>query len=389
MPPLRIHFLTQYISQTGTYFRFHNLAVGLAKLGQQVTVFGGELNTSSKERVETHDGIKYHIIPEYKGMSVFGSCHPLTALRRCFFDYPACDVAHLFQPYPGAALPWMWALRKKTKLMFYDWDDLYKGGLMNGETRVFRDYWTEKWVTYLEQRLPKTSNHVTTCSQFLARMATERKALKVSVIPNGFWPFAIPEKRAARESLGLDPEAVYVGFMGRTVNELSWCLEALGRNAQRHEKLRFALCGPTIETLKKAAPDVLRRVDYLGSLPPLKTREFAAAIDLGLLPLEDNQFNQSRFPIKYAEYMAAGTPVLCSDVGECAQLFDNLPWILKAGKTKSQWLDSFDRALAMLTNGQVAPVDVSLMEKSLSWDSISRSLLSIYSSEMREAQGVI
>jgi hypothetical protein len=250
MTSLRIHFLTQYVAETGTYFRFHNLAVGLAKLGQQVTVFGGELNTSSKERVEIHDGVKYHITPENKGMSLFGYCHPLTAIKRCFFDYPVCDVAHLFQPYPSAALPWRWALRKKAGLMFYDWDDLYKGGLTNGKSRAFRDFWTKSWLNYLEQHLPKASNHVTTCSQFLAELALERKAPKVSIIHNGFWPFAIPEKKAARESLSLDPQAVYVGFMGRAVSELSWCFEAFEMNLHRHENLRFALCG--------APPDVLK-----------------------------------------------------------------------------------------------------------------------------------
>lgn len=383
MNSLRIHFLTQYVSQSGTYFRFHNLAVGLTKLGQHVTVFGGDLDTKSKERVEIRDGVVYHITPEYRGKGLFGdACHPLTTIKRSIFNYPACDVAHLFQPFPSAAYPWTWALRKKTKAMFYDWDDLWVGGLIRGRAKSFREMWVKASIGYLEKRLPSASHHVTTCSQFLAVLAAERKARKVSVIPNGFWPFVVSDKAAARVSLGLDPEAVYVGFMGRTTDELSWCFEALEMNAHRQPQLRFALCGPSSRILAGLSSGVLKQVDFLGSLPPHKTREFAAAIDLGLLPLEDNPFNQSRFPIKYLEYMAAGTPVLCSEIGECGKLSNNLPWVINAGKTKAQWLDTFRQAVRMSMEGSIAQVDVEAIEQSLSWYSISKKLLKIYSLEL-------
>lgn len=266
--------------------------------------------------------------------------------------------------------------------MFYDWDDLWVGGLLNNKSKSFRELWIKGWVTYLEKHLPKISHHVTTCSQFLARLAAARNAPRISVIPNGFWPFEIPDKKAARERLGLDPRATYVGFMGKTIAELSWCFEGLESGIHRHENLRFALCGPTPEALNGLSEDTRRRIDYLGSLPPLKTREFAAAIDLGLLPLENNSFNQSRFPIKYTEYMAAGTPVLCSEIGECQRLSVDFPWVFKAGKSRSQWLDSFERAVGMAVGGSLAQVDVNAIERSLSWDSIGKGLLDIYRSEL-------
>jgi glycosyltransferase involved in cell wall biosynthesis len=309
-------------------------------------------------------------------------------MKRCLLNYPACDIVHLFQPFPSAALPWMWPLRKGPSILFYDWDDLYRGGLMNGKSKLFRDWWIKSWVNYLEHRLPKRSNHVTTCSQFLARLATERRAPGVSVIPNGFWPYIIPDKKAARESLGLDPQAIYVGFMGSGISftELSWCCQALEMCLQQYKNLRFAICGPQAEILQGLSTDILRRIDFLGSLPTPKTRDFAAAIDLGLLPLEDSPFNQSRFPIKYAEYMAAGTPVLCSEIGECAQLSTNHPWVIKAGKTKAQWLNSFKQAVALLFSGQITQVDRNVIEQSLSWNVISSRLLNIYLSEMRLSQ---
>jgi hypothetical protein len=38
--PLQIHFFVNFSHPSGTYFRFHNLAIGLTRLGHQVTVFG-------------------------------------------------------------------------------------------------------------------------------------------------------------------------------------------------------------------------------------------------------------------------------------------------------------------------------------------------------------
>lgn len=385
MSSLKIHFLTQFIHQQGTYFRFHNLAIGLTKLGHQVTVFGCDHDTTSKEREEIRDGVKYHIVPEFKGTSLFGTtCHPLTVIRRCFIDYPPCDVAHLFQPFPSAALPWNLILPKKAKVLFYDWDDLWSDGFLIGKSKLFREYWVKIITNYLEQQLPQRAVHVTTCSQFLADLSLQRNARKATVIHNGFWPFVIPDKKVARESLGLDPQALYIGFMGRTIAELSWCFEAFEINLYRYEDLRFALCGPSEQVLEKVPNHVQQKIDFLGNLPPFKTREFAAAIDLGLLPLEDNSFNQSRFPIKYAEYMAAATPVLCSDVGECAKISNNLPWVIKAGTTKQQWINAFDYGISLLKDNTLKKVNIDIIENLFSWNLISKNLLELYFLELSD-----
>ena len=389
MSSLKIHFLTQATHSQGTYFRFHNLAVGLTLLGHKVTVFGGDTQSnvfSPVEREEIRDGVLYRIMPSYKGASVFGSAsHPLTALRRCLVDYPTCDIAHLFQPFLSAALPWKYVLGKKAKILFYDWDDLWMNGLIQGKSSSFLDYWFRMNIDFLENNLPKQANHVTTCSQFLADLALERKAKRVSVIHNGYWAFKKIDKREARKSLGLQEDALYVGFMGRTVDEMAWCFEAVEQNQHHHENLRFALCGAPESSLDGISPLLRQKIDYLGVLSPLQTRNFAAAIDLGLLPLEDNSFNQSRFPIKFAEYMAAGTPVLASEVGECSYLASHFPWVIKAGKTKEDWLEAFEHALSLIKKrDQLLSVDYNILENVLSWNQISQKLAALYFSELSQ-----
>jgi len=385
MPSLRIHFLTQFAHAQGTYFRFHNLAVGLTLLGHKVTVFSVDTPTTSfscPEREEIRDGVLYRIIPLYKGMRVFGSAsNPMTALRRCLIDYPSCDVAHLFQPFLSAAVPWKYILAKKATTLFYDWDDLWMNSALE-HPRSLNEYWHRISVGFLEKYLPIEANHITTCSQFLADLALQRNATRVSVIHNGYWPFEISDKAVARESLKLRQDALYIGFMGRTLFELSWCFEALERNLQHYENLRFAVCGPPTSDFNEVSPHLLQHIDYLGSLSPIQTRIFAAAIDLGLLPLADNSFNQSRFPIKFAEYMAAGAPVLCSEVGECSNFFSHLPWVINAGTTKQAWLKAFDHALSLKKNDQLSRVNHDILENTLSWKNISQKLAQLYFCEL-------
>lgn len=385
MSPLNIHFFVQFVHEQGTYFRFHNLAIGLTKLGHIVTVFGCDQNPNSQLREEVRDGVIYHITPTSKGASLFGGfCHPISAFRRSLHNYPSCDVAHLFQPFPNAALSWMWKLSRKAKVRFYDWDDLWVGGLWREKPNSFQTWWNCTTTNYLEQRLPQQAGHVTTCSHFLENLALKRGARETTVLHNGFWSFEVPNKLAARERLGLLKDALYVGFMGRTCNELPWCFGAIEKYLSEYPQLRFALCGAPDSALKDLPEAVQERLDCLGSIPPLATRDFAAAIDLGLLPLEDTPFNQSRFPIKYAEYMAAGTPVLCSEVGECAQISEEFPWVLKAGKTQSKWEVEFGMALKALVSNQVTPVDILKVGQFFAWEILSSKLQNIYFLSLEE-----
>ena len=362
---LRINFFVQSVHEQGTYFRFHNLAIALVELGHTVIVFGCDENTKSKPRHESRNGVNYWIMPSSKGTTFFLSAsHPLNAARRWLGSYPSCDVAHLFQPFPSGFSAWA---KCRAKRKFYDWDDLWIGGLLHGPPTSWKERWIRLTTGALERKLPACADHVTTCSRFLADLALQRGGQEASVIHNGIWPFPLRKKSDARKVLGLDAEALYVGFMGKTCDELSWCFDAVAANLESVPRLRLALCGMTSELLEKAASNVRLRIDYLGYLSPETTRDFAAALDMGLLPLADNPFNQSRFPIKYEEYMAAGTPVLCSDVGECAQFSDILKCVLSAGTNKEEWLASFKKAIEDALGGFLPRVDHLEVNETLSW----------------------
>ncbi|MHB1559264.1 MAG: glycosyltransferase [Isosphaeraceae bacterium] len=329
---LRIHFYVNYCHQGGTYFRFHNLAVGLTRLGHQVTVYACDFDRSSRIRTEMRDGVPYVIRPEHWLVRIcWHACDPVTVVRRWASRCPPCDVAHLFQPFPGAAAAWLGAT---CRVRFYDWDDLWSGGLMKGPVARWRDHWPRVLVRFLERRLPGWADHVTAISQFLADMARDRGARAVTLLHSGSWPAHGRDKAATRARLGLRTEALYAGFMGRTTAELPWCFEALARSADRYPGLRLALCGMPASELDGLSPMIRGRVDYLGQLTSAEAKDFASCMDLTLLPMEENPFNLSRLPQKFGDYVAAGVPLLCSTVGECGRLVPLFPWVLPAGRRR-------------------------------------------------------
>ena len=380
MKPLTIHFYTAFVHEQGTYFRFHNLARGLAALGQNVTVFACDQNRRSRPRTENRDGIEYQILPVSAAARVFDiACDPITAGRNALVRRPACDIAHLFQPFPTAALAWR---RAEARAHFWDWDDLWTHENSRRPLRPLREHWSKPVIRYMEKTLPRTADHVTVIDAFLGDLARSRDANRVSLLYNPSPTFPAEGKAEIRRRLGLNPNAFYVGFMGFTTAEMEWCLTAVAQNSRAFPALRFAVCGPDKGALGPLPAELESRMDALGRLSQSEARHFAAALDLALLPLEDNSFNRSRFPVKFSEYLMAGTPVLCSEIGECAKLAPSMPWVLGAGTTRQGWLDAFPGAVKAVQQGSVPAVNKEAVHKLFSEHTVCCGLLAAYRTEL-------
>ena len=373
---LKIHFFAQCVHEQGTYFRFHNLAKAIFSQGHAITIHGLDFSSSASRRSETREGVSYEIINSFPGARFFNpAINPINVMRCGFLPRFKGDVAHLFQPFPAAYIGWK---RSIATLKAYDWDDLWEGGFWRFAPRSLRNIYERGVVGRLEKRLPKISNLTTTCSDYLEKMARNRGAIHAAVVPNGVILGDGPSKEEARQALGLKQDAFYVGFMGRTCDELEWCFDAMSASLSIRRDLRLALCGVSWESLCGLSEDLLDRIDFLGSLPYSEARKFSYAIDLGLLPLEKNPFNESRFPIKFAEYLGAGLPVLCSPVGECAKFSRYfLNGVISGGETREEWIKVF---IHSVKNGPFAlpKPDKKNVSEILDWNKIASDLLSAY-----------
>ncbi len=145
---------------------------------------------------------------------------------------------------------------------------------------------------------------------------------RTAVVPNGVDTAAfrdLPSKVAARCRFGLPAEERIVLFVGalRPWHGVDVAIRAVGRLAMDDVLLVIVGDGATRPELEQLARSegVAERVRFLGQVDHTEVPALLAAGDVALAPypaIVDFSFS----PLKLYEYLAAGVPVVASDVGQ-------------------------------------------------------------------------
>ncbi|RTL49087.1 MAG: glycosyltransferase [Sphingobacteriales bacterium] len=377
---MRIAFFVQYNHQVGTYFRWHNLAKALQQLGHEVDVYAGDHDWKARRRTEWSDGIFYTIIPALPTARLLYAPNDIFSAMRWLFHLPKkeYEVYHLYQPFLHAAVAWNYLRLFKRKAKFvYDWDDLWTGGLFL-QPKGWREKYLMLVTKWLETRLPQQANGVTVCSSYLLQLL--KPLNNVAIIKNGFWAKSLPQKTSLRKKWDLLDNTFYLGFIGKTADELDWVIGALLLlKEQTNLKVGLLIAGPPDSYVKPLLQQCKHQdsIRYLGNLSANDAVEVAAAIDLGLIPLADNAFNRSRFPVKFLDFLSVLTPVYVSDVGDVGQLARNLSGAFLGSSTKSNWITDIIPVVQQLTQGKQYLPDIEHLTP-FSWQKIAEELVDFY-----------
>jgi teichuronic acid biosynthesis glycosyltransferase TuaH len=181
-----------------------------------------------------------------------------------------------------------------------------------------------RWVRRREPVQLAAATHVLAVSEPLARR-WRAAGHAVSVLPNGCDAAAfagVPEHPVDPSLVVPAPRAVVVGQLSERLD-----FKILRRLAE--EGCHLVLVGPVVTPgSENAVRDLARnaRVQWVGPQPFESLPGFLSGATVGLTPYRDTPFNRASFPLKTLEYLAAGLPVVSTDLPAaralgCADVF--------------------------------------------------------------------
>lgn len=183
----------------------------------------------------------------------------------------------------------------------------------------------------LTRRVVRNTSRLLTVSEDLGRLAVQRygaDASRVRVIANGCdaSTFHRGDRLAARQALGVPPDAELVLYVGRLVAEkgLRELLEAVRQLTVERPRLQLVLVGGG--PMQAELDTLVARSDHTrlaGPLPPAAVAQWMVAADLVTLP----SYSEGH-PNVLVEALACGRPVVATDVGGIPEVVDMASGVL-------------------------------------------------------------
>ncbi|MFA5047581.1 MAG: glycosyltransferase family 4 protein [Patescibacteria group bacterium] len=305
----------------GTYYRCLFLGRGLSSAGYKVRMLcaSGRKFDLRIRRKCLNDNFELITLPRIKYGKYFtgqiGLRLPIMALYALFSQYDICYAFTVAQPQVG--IPALMAKAIKKKKLVVDWDDLWGNGFANEHQGQ-----VGKILSWSERYFIKFADKITYVSELIGS-EIDKLNLKIEKIkiPNGanVEEIKVLDKVDSRKELGLNLEKKYLVSVGNTYTDsLGIMFEALEESLQKISDLTLVLVGEgKIEEKFKSLFDKLgHNIIQTGKRPFLEIPLYLAAADVLLLPMDDNNIERARFPMRFGDYLCAGRPIVSNAVGE-------------------------------------------------------------------------
>lgn len=151
----------------------------------------------------------------------------------------------------------------------------------------------------------------------------------VVLVPNGvdYAHFANPDLNGYRPP-ELEPlSRPTIGYIGVINDKID--LQLLASVARRSPQWQFAFVGPILVRHDLAGLEALQalpNVHFIGSKPVDDLPAFARAFDVCLMPYKRNEWTRNISPLKLYEYLAAGTPIVSTEL-PATRVFGDTLWL--------------------------------------------------------------
>jgi glycosyltransferase involved in cell wall biosynthesis len=371
--------------QGGTFFRAYFFGQHLARRGHQVTL----LTISPQLRCGFHEkdknGVRIIEMPDLlwgrarSGWDVWGTLN-----RIAYIAEHSYDLVHAFDSRPEVILPALFCRKRHKSHLVLDWADWWgRGGSTSERAGGLVNHIIGPLETFFEEAFRTRADGNTVISRALYNRALSLKvnSSKLFHLIQGSDIEKIQpmEHSIARKILGLPVGMTLIGHLGvLQPKDAEFLFSVLSLLRQASPDICLALIGRhrcNLAQYKKGNEGLLET----GPLSHKKMVLYLAASDILLLPLADTLANRARWPSRVNDYLAAGRPVVSTDVGDIADIL----LTEEAGIVKRPQVEDFVEGILTLIRDEDLRLSYgkkgrTLAEAKLSWTHITERLESYY-----------
>jgi glycosyltransferase involved in cell wall biosynthesis len=303
----------------GTYWRALGFAQELVKLDYEVTMLAVAANRRWGFAESEINGVRVVESPDLMPRSGYDLWDVIN--RLAWVHKRPFDLVHAFETRPVNIFPALLARRRPRIPLLTDWCDWFgRGGSVEQRPNPLLRTILRPLETFFEERFRPGAAGTTVINQTLWQKARDLgiPPERLLLLPNGanvtdIYP---QDKTAVRARLSLPSDAFILGYTGAMfTGDAQLMAAAFDQVWAAVPEVRLLLIGYTnvaVEEMVREKTAVIRT----GPIPYQTLADYVAACDLGWLPLADNAANRGRFPMKVHDFMAAGRPLLVSDLGD-------------------------------------------------------------------------
>jgi glycosyltransferase involved in cell wall biosynthesis len=307
----------------GTYWRALGFGEELARRGHDVTLLSAAPRSSESVTEKDVGGVHLVQLTDLHRGSGYDPWHLVQRLRwlRRESGRRTFDLVHLFETRPVNVAPGLYLQRRHDVPLFIDWCDWFgRGGSVEERANPWLRALLRPVETFFEERFRAQADGTTVINTVLQQKARALGVAPPSILllPNGANVDEITpqDRRDVRQRLGLAIERRYLAYTGsifeRDARLMARAFDEVGNVAPDVSLLMIGYCNISIKPLVQRPEAVVES----GAVNYRQLADYVAAADVGWLPLANSGANRGRFPMKAHDFIAAGRPLLVSDVGD-------------------------------------------------------------------------
>jgi glycosyltransferase involved in cell wall biosynthesis len=244
-----------------------------------------------------------------------------TLLRILFLRQRSFDLIHAFESRPVVLGPTLYLHKKCNVPLVMDWCDWFgAGGSVEDRQNPIIKHFLRPIETFFEESFRHYAQGTTVINTILRHKAVQLgiPENQILLLPNGANVVDIQSQnqQLARRELDLPLNAPIIAYTGAIFyGDADLMAKSFNKILAVNPNVHLLLIGyfnVDIEDMIINPEAVIRT----GPVSYQQLARYLSACDLGWLPLCNSNANRGRFPMKLNDFMAAGRPVVVTDVGD-------------------------------------------------------------------------